>query len=355
MALALVYDDAYLEYEITPTHPERSERLVYTLARLEEEGLFDHPAIDVRSPSRATTDDLLRVHEKSYLSRLRRLSRRGRGALSGDTRVTRETWETARLAAGGLCRAGDLVANDEYDAAYAMVRPPGHHAGRDTGHGFCYVNNTAVLVRHLQQAHGDDRVVIWDIDAHHCDGTQDIFYDDPDTLVISAHQDPETQFPNTGSIDETGDGAGVDTQINIPLPPGAGDDAYERVVNDVFVPATRTFDPDFLVVEAGHDAHFSDFTSDLQMTAAGYRTLIRHARETALDVCDGRIVAGLSGGYSIEDGLPFTTLALIAELADLEAGTLIEPGEPPEPTTTLPEIEGILERVRSAHDRRWWP
>jgi acetoin utilization deacetylase AcuC-like enzyme len=349
MTLALIYDDAYLTYEITPIHPERSERLACTLTRLEEEGLLEHPAIDIRSPSPVELEHLLRVHEQSYLSRLRQQSRRGNGGLSGDTRINRETWQVIRLAAGGLCLAGDMVATGEYDVAYAMTRPPGHHASQGTGHGFCYINNTAVLVRYLQEVHGYDRVAIWDIDAHHGDGTQNIFYEDPSTLVISTHQDPETQFPHTGTIDETGAGAGTGAQINVPLPAGAGDPAYDRIIDELFIPATNAFDPECLIIEAGHDAHFADFTSELQLTSKGYRTMIQRACETAAAVCDGRIIAGQSGGYSTEKGLPFTTLALLTELAGLETDMLSETA-PPDSATTSTDINSIINEVQSVHD-----
>jgi acetoin utilization deacetylase AcuC-like enzyme len=189
-----------------------------------------------------------------------------------------------------------------------------------------------------------DDVMIWDWDAHHFDGTQEIFYDDPSVLAVSTHQTGRTLFPGTGYPDEVGEGDGEGYTVNVPLMPKTGDAGYRRVVEEVFEPLARQFDPDLLWIEAGQDNHFTDPITDLGVTAQGYADMMGHAVDTADAVCDGRIVATLCGGYGIEGGLPYTNLAVIAALAGLDTATIREPAiyEPPRGE---PGVDGVLAQV----------
>ncbi len=352
MTLALYYHEDYLRHEHTPTHPERRERLQYTMDQLREEGVLDSPAVDVREPEPASTADLHRVHDGEYLDRLRRMSAHGEGQLSVDTHVSEHVWDQARLAAGGVADAVEAVAREEYPRSFVMARPGGHHAFADDGHGFCYLNNTAVALRRVQAETDVDRILLWDWDAHHCDGTQAIFAEDPSVLVVSTHQSGRTLFPGTGFVREVGSGEGEGYTVNVPISPRTGDDAYLRVVEEVFEPLAEQFDPDLLFVEAGQDNHFTDPITDLGVTAQGYARLMERAIDAADRLCGGRLVASLAGGYGIEGGLPYTNLAVIASLAGFDTSNIREPAVY-EPPSASPGVERVLERVKDRHSEYW--
>ena len=219
MSMGLVYHEDYLLHEHTPTHPERRERLQYTLDQLREEGILDDDDVSLLDPCRPTVSQIARVHSPAHIDRLRSMSERGSGMLSRDTHVGEHTWATAKLAAGGVIEGVDAVLSGRHDSAFVMARPGGHHAFWDDGHGFCYLNNTAVGLRAAQAEYDLDRILIWDWDAHHGDGTESIFYNDPSVLVMSTHQNGRTLFPGTGDVTDVGEDAGEGFNINVPLPP----------------------------------------------------------------------------------------------------------------------------------------
>lgn len=346
--LGFVYHENYLLHEHSPTHPERKERLSYTMDQLEEEGFFDTPEVDVIEPDPATEQDLLRVHEPSYLRKLRQMTDRGRGSLSMDTHVSEHTWDLALLAAGGIMRAGELIVEETYDRTYIMSRPGGHHAFADRGHGFCFTNNTAAALRYLQDRYEEvDDILLWDWDAHHFDGTQSIFYDDPSVFTISTHQSGKTLFPGTGFVDERGEGEGEGYNINVPLPPGTGDEPYMEVVNEIFVPVARQFEPDFFFIEAGQDNHFTDPITNLGVTAQGYTRMMNRAVEISRELTGGRFMASQAGGYGIEGGLPYTNTGVIAAMAEMETDHVREPAiydAPDGRTDVRPVIEDVKEQ-----------
>ncbi len=352
MSLGLVYHEDYLLHEHTPTHPERRERLQYTMDQLEEEGVLSDPAVRRLEPVEATDEQISRIHTSEYLDRLRSMSASGTGMLSVDTHVSEHTWATARLAAGGVIRGLEAVVDDEVDSAFVMARPGGHHAFSGDGHGFCYLNNTAVGIRHIQETTDIDRVLVWDWDAHHGDGTQSIFYEDPSVLVMSTHQDGRTLFPGTGDVEDVGEGPGEGYNVNVPVPPKTADSAYARVVEEIFEPIAHQYDPDLVFIEAGQDNHFTDPITDLGVTAQGYVGLMEAAVEAADRLTDGDIVASLAGGYGIEGGLPYTNLAVIATLLGYETGNIREPAiyDPP---AYEPDVEDVLERVTRAQEPYW--
>ncbi|MFB6132186.1 MAG: histone deacetylase [Halanaeroarchaeum sp.] len=352
MTMGLVYDDRYLAHEHTPTHPERKERLQYTMDQLSEEGLLDDPHVTVLRPEMSTDEQLSRVHSSRYLEQLRSMSASGAGMLSVDTHISAETWNTAKLAAGGIVRGVDAVASGETDAAFVMARPGGHHASADDGHGFCYLNNSAVGIRHLQAEHDVEKVLLWDWDAHHGDGTQSIFYDDPSVLVMSTHQDGRTLFPGTGDIGDVGTGDGEGYNVNVPLPPKTDDGGYARVVEEIFEPIAREYDPDLVYIEAGQDNHFTDPITDLAVTAQGYASLMKSAKAVADDLADGDIVASLAGGYGIEGGLPYTNLAVVATLLGYDTSAIREP-EGYEPPSYVPDVADVVDRVKRIHSEYW--
>jgi acetoin utilization deacetylase AcuC-like enzyme len=352
MTLGLVYHDDYLLHEHTPTHPERRERLTYTMDQLREEGVLSHPEVSLVEPEPADEEEMRRVHTDDYLEKLKGMSEEGRGALSVDTHISEHTWDSALLAAGGVIEGVDRVLDGEDDASFVLSRPGGHHAFADHAHGFCFTNNTAVALRRAQEVHGVDRILLWDWDAHHFDGTQSVFYDDDSVLTMSTHQTGRTLFPGTGYTDEVGEGEGEGYNVNVPLLPKTGDDGYERVVEEVFEPIARQYDPDLLFVEAGQDNHFTDPITDLGVTAQGYVSLMDAAAETAEEVCDGRVVASLAGGYGIEGGLPYTNLAVIASLAGMETSNVREPATY-EPPADGPSVDRAVRKVEENLGDYW--
>jgi acetoin utilization deacetylase AcuC-like enzyme len=355
MRTGLVYHRRYLEHEQSPTHPERKERLAYTMDQLMEEGIFEDPRIKLLEPFEASIDDVLEVHTREYVEFLRRESKKG-GFIDWDTNIPIGVFEIALLSAGGAIRAAKAVIEREVENCFAMIRPPGHHAKPYIGAGFCYLNNMAIMVKWLKKQ-GVDRILILDWDAHHGDGTQEIFYDDDSVLFISTHQMP--LYPGTGFPYECGGGRGEGYTINVPLPPGTSDEGYMMVVEEIIKPVVDEFRPEFVAVSAGQDNHFTDPITGLALTARGYAELMRVAVEISERYCDGRLVAVLEGGYSVESALPYTNLGIIAAMVGMDISCIREP------LNYLPELKyrrrdaaiqklrRNIEEVKSVHSKYW--
>lgn len=321
MTTGIVIHPVYLRHEQHPSHPERRERLAYTMDQLTEEGVFERPDIRVIEPVTATRADILAVHEEQYLSFLEAADSRG-AILDMDTVLPPGGLADAFLAAGGGISACSAVISGEVENAFAMVRPPGHHAGRGHGGGFCYLNNIAILARFALRS-GFRRVLILDWDAHHGNGTQEIFWEDNSVLFMSIHQMP--LYPGSGRTGEAGGGEGSGYTINMPVPPGASDDCYSWLMGNIIVPVAHQFHPDIILVSAGQDNHYTDPLTGLALTAGGYADLMGEARQLARTLCGGRIVVVLEGGYSVEGGLPYTNLGIIAALAGWDRSAIREP------------------------------
>jgi len=317
----IVFHEKFLEHEQTPTHPERRERLAYTIDQLMEEGIFESDRIVLIEPEPAKEEDVLRVHTKEYIEFLKRASKTG-GIIDFDTNVPVGLFDTAMLAAGGAITAAKNVLEGKIKNAFAMVRPPGHHAKPYTGAGFCYINNMAVMVEWLK-SRGVEKILILDWDAHHGDGTQEIFYEDDRVLFISTHQMP--LYPGTGYPHEVGSGRGEGYTINVPLPPGTSDEGYIYVFENIVEPVAEEFEPDFIAISAGQDNHFTDPLTGLALTARGYAEIMRRVVELSERLCEGRLVAILEGGYSVEAALPYTNLGIIAALSGMDISNIREP------------------------------
>jgi acetoin utilization deacetylase AcuC-like enzyme len=283
---------------------------------VEVSGLMDH--LVQLKPRPATEDEVLRLHTREYMERIRNAS----GGLGGDageeTPFGHGSYEIAMLAAGGCLTAVEAVMDGTVGNAYALVRPPGHHAERDQGRGFCIFANTALAALHARQALGVPRVAIVDWDVHHGNGTEHAFYEDPTVLTISIHQD-NNYPPNSGGLGDTGAGAGKGYNINVPLPPGSGVGAYLATFDRVVAPALRTFRPELILVASGLDASAMDPLASMMMTSEGYRSLTRTVLTVAREVCDGRLVACHEGGYS-PAYVPYCGLAILEEMAGIRTG-----------------------------------
>lgn len=299
MRTVLIYSERYLEHKPSEWHPERPERLRAIVEALKRANLWSSSSVQVVEPTPASRDDIALVHDREYISLIERLSK-FRRPLDLDTPLDSNTFELALLAAGGTIKAGELVITGNAANAFALIRPPGHHASRARGGGFCYFNNMAIMIEHLKRRHGIKRSFILDIDAHHGNGTQDIFYEDPSVMFMSIHQDGRTLYPGTGFVHELGSGDGEGYTVNVPLPPGSSDAEYASVMQELFVPLTEVFKPELIAVSAGMDAHVDDPLTQLKLSTHAYGWLARYIVEQARKYCRGRVVFVLEGGYSLD-------------------------------------------------------
>lgn len=299
MSTGLVYSKRYLEHEPSRFHPETPERLKAILRALKEGKLWNEGGTKVFEPSPALRKDIELIHKPEYVAKVERLSKSGR-MLDLDTPTDEKTFELALLAAGGTIDAGDPVTKGEVKNAFALVRPPGHHASRGAGGGFCYFNNIAIMIEKLRQEGQIGRAMIFDIDSHHGNGTQDIFYEDGDVLYLSFHQDGHTLYPGTGFSNEVGSGPGEGYTVNVPFPPESSDEDYACALEEIFVPLTVAFEPDIIAVSIGFDAHASDPLTRLQLSSNAYGWLVGSVVEQARAVCKGKTVFVLEGGYATE-------------------------------------------------------
>jgi len=268
-------------------------------------------------PRPATDEELCRFHTREHVDRIRAESAQwGGDGGDGATPFGRGSFEVAALAAGGVIAAVDAVLDGVADNAFALVRPPGHHALADTGMGFCIFGNPAIATMHARETRGLDRVAIVDWDVHHGNGTQSAFFTDPSVLTISVHQDNNFP-PGSGLLEEVGDGAGAGANLNLPLPPGSGTGAYESAFERVVIPALERFSPDLIIVASGLDASALDPMARMMMTPEGYASLTRMVMDAAERLCGGRLVIEHEGGYS-EEFVPFCGLAVVEALSGVE-------------------------------------
>jgi acetoin utilization deacetylase AcuC-like enzyme len=274
--------------------------------------------LTVLRPRPATVDEICRVHERAYVDRVAALSAGHGGDMGEEAIVGNGSYEIALLAAGGVIGGVDAVLDGVVDNAYALVRPPGHHALPDQGMGFCLFGNVAVAVRHAQVEQGVGRVAVVDWDVHHGNGTQAAFWDDPSVLAISLHQD-DCYPRGSGSRDERGAGKGAGATLNVPLPPGSGRGAYLAALDKVVLPALERYRPELIVIACGLDAGGFDPLGRMQLSAAAFGEMTRRVVDAAASLCGGRLVAAHEGGYSALH-VPFCGLAVIEALSGLDAG-----------------------------------
>ncbi len=292
MNIAYVYDPIYLEHD-KPTHPENARRLRHTMHILEDEGMLAR--LTPLSPRPATEDELARVHTSAHIQAVEAVAQAGGGHLDPDTYVAPRSFDAALMAAGGLIHAVEAVITGEIEKAFALVRPPGHHATPNRSMGFCLFNNVAIAARAALTEVDVERVLIVDFDVHHGNGVQDVFINDADVFYASTHQYP--YYPGTGRYDETGRQGNV---LNVPLPPQVGDEGYRRIFQDLVRPLTKRFQPDLVLVSAGYDAHWSDPLAYMNLSLTGYAQLARELVRISNDLCDGRLVFTLEGGYELD-------------------------------------------------------
>jgi acetoin utilization deacetylase AcuC-like enzyme len=291
-----VYHPDYLKHDMGPAHPESPERLRAIVSRIQETGTLSRlTRID---PFVASDDWISQVHSRSYVEELkRRAPTTGRVSLDPDTFVSPGSIPAAYLAAGGALAGVDAIVSGSVDHVFCAVRPPGHHAEHDHAMGFCLFNNVAIAARYAQQRYKLTRVLIVDWDVHHGNGTQHSFYRDASVLFFSTHQYPH--YPGTGRASEVGEGGGKGSTINVPMAAGQGDDAYREVFETMLRPAADAFQPEFIIISAGFDAHRDDPLASMTLTEDGYADLTRMVLDMAKRHSQGRVLSCLEGGYHL--------------------------------------------------------
>jgi acetoin utilization deacetylase AcuC-like enzyme len=341
MKAGLVYEPIYLEHD-TGDHVENYRRLVDAMSHLEEAGIKEKL---ISLPARvASLEELGMIHAPEYISYVKSKAEDGGGWLDPDTVICPKSYEAALYAAGGVLVAAEAVMSGKVNNAFALVRPPGHHATHDRAMGFCIFNNVAVAAEFALREFGLNRVLIADFDVHHGNGTQDAFYDDPNVLYFSTHQYPF--YPGTGWIDEIGTGAGEGATVNFPMVAGWGDEEYLRAFNEILVPAARRFRPQLILVSAGFDAHWADQLAAMQVTILGFAQMTTILEELAAELCQGRLVFALEGGYN---------LGVVASSVRAVFDVLLGNSEIDDPLGKAPmarkpeEFDGHIEKIKRIH------
>ncbi|MFN2555844.1 MAG: class II histone deacetylase [Nitriliruptorales bacterium] len=270
----------------------------------------------IELPARpASEEQLVLCHSPGYVAEVRRITEGGGGLLPGRIPVTRGSWDAALLAAGTAVALTNAVLDGIVQHAFGLVRPPGHHATATSPMGYCIFNNVAIAARHARQERHVRRVAIIDWDVHHGNGTQETFWNEPDVLFLSLHQ--ENWFPvGSGSAEEVGGPGAEGTTVNVPLPAGTGDRCYARALDEIVAPIVRQFRPELILVSAGQDASIVDPLGRMVVTSQGFREMACRVRELAIEVCGGRLVVLQEGGYS-PGYTPFCTLAVLEGIADV--------------------------------------
>jgi acetoin utilization deacetylase AcuC-like enzyme len=290
----LIYDDVYLKHE-TGTHPENAGRVEHTYDHLAAVGLLDKLA--ALRPRPATDEEILLVHTEEYYGYIRSLPAGVTLHLDPDTLFGPGSLDAALYAAGAVTSAVDALREERCSRVFCLVRPPGHHALPDRSMGFCIFNNVAIGAAYASRKCGLGKVAIIDFDVHHGNGTQEIFYDDADVLYASIHSWPF--YPGTGSSDQEGSGDARGTTLNMPFRAGSGEEAYRSALKDRILPSVRAHRPWAIFISAGFDAHRADPIGNMDLESDSYRRLTDDIKAAALDVCDGRIISSLEGGYNL--------------------------------------------------------
>jgi len=342
MKVGFVYDSIYLQHD-TGQHVENARRLKAIISHLEQTQLKQQLTLIKARP--ASIEELSLVHHKEYISHIQEVAEKGGSWLDADTVMSLHSYEAACYAAGGVIKATEAVINGEVASAFALVRPPGHHATHRQAMGFCLFNNVTIATQYALAKYSLKRIAIIDFDVHHGNGTHDAFYDNPQVLYISTHQYPF--YPGTGSMEETGRGEAKGTTINIPLPTGCGDAEYSSVFEQIIAPSTRRFNPQLILVSAGYDPHWADELAMMQVSVSGFSQMVRIIKGLADELCNSRLVLSLEGGYNLS-ALAASVKATFNVL--LGNANIEDPlGQSPRPLT-IPSITPLISQIKKIHN-----
>lgn len=350
MNTAIYYSPEFLEHDTGPDHPETADRLRVIVDELSLSGLLRSKSCAYVEPKPANRADLELVHEAEYINLVEKMCAVGGGVLDlGDTVVSSRSCKAATLSAGALIDAVNAVVEGKTKNAFALVRPPGHHAGAYYALGFCLFNNVAVAAAHLLNRLDFSRVLILDVDAHHGNGTQDIFYNTDRALYISLHQD-SSGFPGTGFVDEIGEDNGLGYTVNVPLPFKSDDSAFQRALDEIAIPIANQYKPQIMLVSAGFDGHYTDPVGDLSLSMKGYEEIFTKIIDLADMLCEGRLVVSLEGGYSLRFLGKMVTSA-IARMA--HAQYVVRDKRPVGHPRVLRKAAQIMRDVKRIHSVYW--
>jgi acetoin utilization deacetylase AcuC-like enzyme len=347
---AVVFTPKCYQHNPGKSHPESPKRLTAIMNELKRNRLLGSESWQFVYPKKASLGDVKLVHGIEYIRLVEAVCKAGGGLLDlQDTVVSSESFEAALYAVGGTLKAVDLVMTGESRNAFALVRPPGHHAGRFRALGFCIFNNIAIAAEHLLEEYKLQRVAILDIDAHHGNGTQEAFYETSKVLYLSLHEDPSS-FPGTGFVEENGDRKGLGYKVNIPLPYQTCDDIYLKAMKEIAAPIMRQYQPQFILVSAGFDAHYRDPVGNLSLSAWGIQQVYAQIVNLASETCQGRIVSVLEGGYNLNTIGKLVAIAI----ARMSGSPYITKDKGPANSERVEsQGEKILERVKKVQNSFW--
>ncbi len=290
-----IYHPTYLEHN-TGSHPENSGRLRAIMQKLDGSELYSQ--LTIKEPRKATPEEIAFNHQSEYVAAVDKACSEGITRLDADTVVCDKSYEAALLSAGAGLTAVDLVVDGDCNNAFAAVRPPGHHAENNYAMGFCLFNNVAIAAQYAIKNKGLNRVFIFDWDVHHGNGTQNSFYSNSSVFYSSAHQYPF--YPGTGAEGETGTGDGLGSTLNFPMRADSNDKDYLPVIKNKLIPAMFSFKPDLIIISAGFDAHQNDPLANINITTECYGEMTQLIKSAAQEICQGRLISMLEGGYDYD-------------------------------------------------------
>jgi acetoin utilization protein AcuC len=351
LKVGITYHEKFGQYDLGADHPFRGDRFANVMRLFEEQGLLRLPNVIVLKPKLVAKRDLLRVHDEDYVDLIFRLAEVSK-PYDIETPVSPQILEAARLLIGGAIESGKAVYLGNVNRAVALGCGY-HHAGRNYGGGFCLFNDIAVLVEYLREKYELKRVLIVDYDVHFGNGTSDIYYSDPDVLYISLHQDPRTIYPGTGFVEQIGEGAGEGYNVNVPLPPGTGDQTYLQALKEMFVPLAEEFEPEIILGNGGSDPHFADMLGSLELTVNGFFKLSQTIAGVAEKVCGGKLVLMPGSGYN-PTVLPPSWYALTAGVVGLKKIDVGDPYVPPvEPEWCRRRVRKTFTELKRVLKKYW--
>jgi acetoin utilization protein AcuC len=345
----LSFHEKFAQYDLGEGHPFRGDRFKNTIEFFKKQSLLQ--LCELVEPTPASKEDLLRVHDPDYVDLIFGLAEQSK-PYDIETPVSPSILEAALLIDGGALTCGNAVFEGKTERAVSLGGGH-HHAGRNYGGGFCLFNDVAVLIEFLRVKFAVERFLVLDYDVHFGNGTSDIYYEDPSVLYISLHQDPRTLYPGTGFVWQIGEGKGEGYNVNVPLPPGTGDETYLYALNEVFVPLAEEFKPQIIIANGGSDSHFADTLGDLTLTANGFFRVARLIREIADKICEGKLMLIPGSGYNPEV-LPVCWYALAAAVAGLKEINVKDLSDPPhEPVQCRKTVERTIDELKRLLRKHW--
>jgi len=341
-------DKCFLGHATQHGHPESPERLEAIYAMLE--GADMAGCFEEISPRRATKVEIALNHSSAYIERIAATAGRPPLSLDPDTSTSEGSWDAATCAVGAVLDGIDMILSGQADNGFALVRPPGHHAESDRAMGFCLFNNVAIGARYLISKHKLERVLVIDWDIHHGNGTQHAFYNSSQVLYFSVHQYP--YYPGTGALEETGQAAGQGFTVNVPLPGGQGDSDYASIFSEILLPLVSEYQPEFVLVSAGYDIYQHDPLGTMKVTPQGFYIMTKTLRQIAENICGGRLLCTLEGGYHVQ-GIAESVKQTLLALSDSDSAQANYDIGLVEDRRALPATLRIIERVKKIHSATW--